>query len=523
MQYQNFFNEKGRVNSMKVKEEWLSKHQPQLYMEIESYAKLNNLESIRLVEKMWHYFNEVKENIKCKNKECNNTTSFAGLKHGYLEYCSSKCSNSDADVKEQKIKSNLKKYGVKNPYQSEEIKQKIKETNIERHGVENPMHSSKIKSKMINNSIQRAGVPWSLSRGGSSHQTRLQNLEREFKEKYKNLEIVEYSTEKFGECKLVDPNCGHVFNINKWQLYQRKSQDLKMCTVCNPIGSFNETYWQGELRDILNQFNITFIETDRSILGNLELDFYFPEQNLAIELDGLYWHSIEFRNSKYHLNKTERCAETGITLIHVFEDEWIYKKEIVISRILNQLGLSQRREFARKCKVKEISANVAKEFIEKNHIQGQVPASIRLGLYKDEELVSVMTFGNLRKSLGSNAKAGHYEMYRFCNKLNTSVAGGAGKLLNYFIDKYSPKEIISYADRRWSNGGLYKKLGFTQAKTSPPNFWYVKGDVREHRFNYTQKKLIKLVGEELPLETMLLQLNLIRIYDCGSFKFRLTT
>lgn len=189
---------------------------------------------------------------------------------------------------------------------------------------------------------------------------------------------------------------------------------------------------------------------------------------------------------------------------------------------MNHIGLTSTREFARKCKVKIISAETAKRFIEENHIQGQVPASIRLGLYKDNVLLSVMTFGNLRKSLGSTAQSGHYEMYRFCNKLNTVVIGGASKLLKFFIDNYQPTEIISYADRRWSDGNLYKTLGFVQVKASPPNFWYVKGDTREHRFGYTQKRLIELTGEELPLEEMLTRLGLLRIYDCGSFKFRLT-
>jgi len=522
MQYQDFFNGNGRVNSMLVKDSWLSKNQPELYNNIQNYAKANGLISKRLVEKMWYYFNDIKEEIKCKKENCQNSTGFGGLKHGYLEYCSSKCSNSSAEVKRQKIDSSLKKYGVANPYQSDEIKKKIKETTLKRHGVENIMYSEENKKMMIDNSIKRSGVPWSLSRGGSSNITRLENLKNKFQEKYKELEIIEYSDEKFGVCSFFDPVCNHSFSINKWQLHQRKSQGVKICTACNPIGSFNETLWQGEIRTILDKLGINFFERDRSVLGNLELDFYLPEHQVAIELNGLYWHSIQFKNSQYHLNKTERCADKGIALIHVFEDEWNYKREIVVSRILNKLGLSQRREFARKCKIKEISAKEARDFINTNHIQGQFPASIRLGLYREDELLSVMTFGNLRKSLGSTAKSGHYEMYRFCNKLNITVVGGASKLLKFFINTYGPKEIISYADRRWSNGNLYRELGFTQAKASPPNFWYVRGDTREHRFNYTKNKLVELIGEELPIEEMLSRLNLIRIYDCGNLKFSLS-
>src|SRR5690606_8212220 len=142
--------------------------------------------------------------------------------------------------------------------------------------------------------------------------------------------------------------------------------------------------------------------------------------------------------------------------------EWRDKKDIVKSRVLNILGVSPDKIFGRSTDIREIDNKEAKSFLEINHIQGGINCKTNIGLYYNEELVSVMSFGGLRKNLGSSSKEGVYEMYRFCNKLNTTVVGGASKLLKYFINEYKPKEIVSYADRRWSQGELYEKLGFTK-------------------------------------------------------------
>ena len=172
MEYQDFFNDSGRINSMKVKQDWLKKHNFELYERVENYITLYQIKTNRFVEKLWYYFNQVKSTVECKNSSCHHEPGFLGLKNGFLEYCSSKCSNSSDLVKNEKIKSNLKKYGVENPYQSDEIKQKIKDSLVEKYGVENPMFSEKIKNKMINNSIKNRGVEWPLSRGGKSNETR---------------------------------------------------------------------------------------------------------------------------------------------------------------------------------------------------------------------------------------------------------------------------------------------------------------------------------------------------------------
>jgi hypothetical protein len=128
-----------------------------------------------------------------------------------------------------------------------------------------------------------------------------------------------------------------------------------------------------------------------------------------------------------------------------------------------------------------------------------------------------MTFGLLRKSMGATNIDGTYELFRFCNKLDTTVIGGADKLLKYFINTHNPKEIISYADRRWSQGGLYEKLGFEFIHNSKPNYWYIIGTNREYRFKFRKDVLVKEGFDIHKSEReIMLERGIYRIYDCGN-------
>ena len=166
----------------------------------------------------------------------------------------------------------------------------------------------------------------------------------------------------------------------------------------------------------------------------------------------MFWHSTRYKNKKYHSKKSDLCSEKDIKLFHIWEDDWINKKEIVKSIIKSKLNIIDNKIYARKCEIKEINNKICSEFLENNHIQGNINCKIKIGLYYDNELISIMTFGKKRLALGNKTQNNNeYEMLRFCNKLNTSVVGGASKLFKYFIQKYDPIEIISYADRSWSS------------------------------------------------------------------------
>ena len=211
------------------------------------------------------------------------------------------------------------------------------------------------------------------------------------------------------------------------------------------------------------------------------------------------------------------CENAKIQLVHIFEDEWLYKPDIVKSRLKSIFGITLNKIYARKCIIKDVSFKESKEFLDQNHIQGNCMSKYRYGLYYDNELVSLMTFGSNRKNLGSNSKKDCYELLRFCNKLNTTVIGGASKLLKHFVKTHSPKEIISYCDRRWSQGDLYEKLGFKFDHVSQPNYYYVIKGKRENRFKYRKSELVKQGFDKNKTEhEIMLERGIYRIYDCGT-------
>jgi hypothetical protein len=300
----------------------------------------------------------------------------------------------------------------------------------------------------------------------------------------------------------------------------RKRIKTVLCTECNPVNSSNVS---GKQLDLLNfikgNYDKEIVENCKSLINPLELDIYLPNLKLAFEFNGLYWHNENFVDGFYHLNKTKKCEEQGVRLIHIYEDDWMFKQDIVKSRILNLLGKSNKI-FARKCKIKEIDNDVVKDFLIENHIQGFVGSKIKIGLFFKDELVSLMTFGSFRKSMGQNQKEDTYELLRFCNKSNTNVIGGASKLFSHFIKTRKPFEVISYADRSWSKGDLYEKLGFELLHKTPPNYYYIINSMRKHRFNYRKDKLVKEGADQNKTERqIMLDRKIYRIYDSGHLKY----
>lgn len=267
--------------------------------------------------------------------------------------------------------------------------------------------------------------------------------------------------------------------------------------------------------------NLSIADTQkrvRNLVKGYELDIYLPSHKLAIEYNGLRWHSELFHDRKYHINKTKECEKYGIRLIHIFEDEWQKHPEIVLSRISNIVGHSNNRIFARKCELREVDSKTAASFLEENHLQGKVNGKFRYGLYYSDELVSLMTFGNLRKPLGNVKQEGSYELLRFCNKLDTTVVGGASRLLSYFIKTVRPQTIISYADKRWSVGHLYETLGFRLTHNSQPSYFYIIKGERVNRFSLRKDILVSKYGcpPDMSEHEFCKSKKWYRIYDCGA-------
>lgn len=264
---------------------------------------------------------------------------------------------------------------------------------------------------------------------------------------------------------------------------------------------------------------------NKRLLNGVEIDILINDTNIGIEYNGLFYHSESMgKNKNYHLDKTKLAENKGIKLIHIFEDEWLTKKDIVKNRLKTILGVDKNKIFARKCIIKEINVEDKDIFLNEVHIQGSDKSSVRLGAYYCDELVGVMTFSKLRKVLGSkNENDSEYELLRFANK---SVIGLVGKFLKYFIKNYNPTKIISYADRRWSPIAkycVYNKVGFNFVGETKPNYWYMKNyRTREYRYNYRKDILVSKGYDSNKTEFKIMnELGYDKIWDCGSFKFEM--
>ena len=284
----------------------------------------------------------------------------------------------------------------------------------------------------------------------------------------------------------------------------------------------NISTMENEICEYLEEIGVAYERNNRTILDGSEIDILVQEKSFGIECDGLKWHSEEFKSNDYHLTKTNECAKKGIRLFHIYEDEWLSKKDIIKDKIASALGKINNKIYARNCTIGIPSEEEKRKFINKTHIQGDIPCSVKIGLYYQNELVAVMTFGKLRLPLGhKNTSENKYELLRYTTKLNTSVIGGATKIFKYFLDNYEAEEIISYCDLRFSVGNLYEKLGFIADHTSRPNYYYVIGNNRKNRFRFRKSELVKNgYDSEKSEHEIMLERKIYRIYDCGNLVFK---
>ena len=345
------------------------------------------------------------------------------------------------------------------------------------------------------------------------------------KDKILNENLVQYEMVK-AELDILCTKCNNTYKSN-WMCI-RGDDTWGRCPICYPKYSNPSSKEELELLEYIKSIYTGIIY--RGYYGlifsddfnaPLELDIYLPDKKLAIEFNGLYWHcEAQKGNQNYHLIKTIKCEEQNVRLIHIFEDEWHNKKEIVKSRLKQILKLNKRTIHARECEIKEISPSDKNKFLNDNHIQGEDNSQIKLGAFYNNELVSVMTFSYGNISKGGNPKdKTSWELNRFCIDKNHHIPGIANKLLNYFQTNYGWTAIYSYADRRWSQGKLYKNLGFELVNINTiPNYWYVncKTIERHHRYSYRKRSN---EPADIPEWKLRLEEGLYRIWDCGSYKF----
>lgn len=546
------------------------------------YAEINKLEGANFSEKMYR----ILHNHIGKCIVCDNVTTFQTFTKGYLSTCSVKCRNvirynesreyrtckmcgnsfyiykksknkccgevcsKQLSVAEETCKQrvesvkkyNRRKYGVDSFLMTQQFKDKTKHTMNERYGVDRYVNVDKLKKtkyekygnanftnieKMKSTCMRKYGVD------NFSKTKRFKKIQhsRLFERLNRDCQYIDalFTPDDFSgvnnrsykfECK----KCNYTFNL------KINNGKKVFCPKCERTQKFKLQY---EIEEFISSiYTDKYSVNNRTEISPKELDFYFPDLKLAIEFNGVYWHS-EFtgkKHKKYHLEKTLMCETKGIRLIHIFENEWLNSKDILKSKLKHILQKNDSEKiYARKCQIKEIDTKTKNSFLTNTHIQGEDKSKIKLGAFYKNELVSVMTFGSLRKALGhTHTNENEYELIRFATTNKYRCIGIAGKLFSYFINVYTPESIISYADIRYSDGKLYKLLGFDMVSKSSPNYWYFHLNDRSrlyHRFGFRKDQLSKKLEsfDSNLSEWQNMRLNgYDRIWDCGNFKFKWT-
>lgn len=219
--------------------------------------------------------------------------------------------------KEKTKKSLEDKLGVDNAFKSDIIKDKIKKTNIKKWGVDNISKSQIIKDKISYKNSEK----WSL------------RYKKFYKDNH-NIEILGY---EFGVYKIVCDECDNVYEINKFLLSNRIKLNTKICTICNNFEVNKKSGQELKILEFIKSIYNGEIKTNvKTLINPFEIDIYIPELKIGIEFNGLYWHSDKFKDKNYHYEKHMRCKNIGIDLLQIWEDDWIYKTDIVKSIISNK-------------------------------------------------------------------------------------------------------------------------------------------------------------------------------------------
>ena len=249
----------------------------------------------------------------------------------------------------------------------------------------------------------------------------------------------------------------------------------------------------------------------------LKTDIYLPKFGISFEFDSLRWHSEEFcKDRNYHLLKTEISESKGVHLIHIFEDEWIEHHDLVLEKIRHFLGKNDSLVIgARKCTIKLIHKDDAKPFLDRYHIQGWTTSTLYYGAFYNNNLVGVMSF--LREY------DGNWNLTRFTTDSSYRIPGLANKIFKKFVTENNPIQVKTFLDRRWShsNCNVYDRMGFKLDKTLKPDYRYVVGNKRMHKFGFRKQILHRKYGLPLSMteKEMCNKLGFHRIWDCGLFRY----
>lgn len=332
--------------------------------------------------------------------------------------------------------------------------------------------SKKISEKMTGRSARRIPLD-DLKMRLSIHSDRLKlesNLD-EYTSKYQRLKF---------SCKE-----GHI-SEKTLRMYELNP----VCFICHP----KESTAQLDIADFIKKLHDNILISDRNIIAPRELDIVVRDLYFAVEYNSLYYHSEKCLHEKdYHEKKTVAAANNGISLLHIFEDEWRDKRHIIESMIRHRMGMTLKKHYARCLTLQQLTQNDMQLFFDNTHIDGHTRAEAGFGLIDSEgKIVSAMS---IRIPIHKKSYSNSLEIARYSTRLNEIVVGGTGKLLSR-IKQYAKEtnrtKIITYADTRHGTGTGYKKAGMIEQKSTSIRFWWTDGISRFDRFKFRADSINKI-------------------------------
>lgn len=163
--------------------------------------------------------------------------------------------------------------------------------------------------------------------------------------------------------------------------------------------------------------------------------------------------------------------ESNKLFIHIDEDIWFNKAELLLNRIKVLIGKGERI-YARQCVTARIDKKTALSFQKEHHLQTELPGKYRYGLFFQGELVAIMVFSGGR-SMRHSENYRSFECLRFCSKQRLIIIGGFSKLLNAFILDFKPNDVMTYVDADWSDGSKFEKMGFKKIMATEAQVFFV--------------------------------------------------
>lgn len=295
------------------------------------------------------------------------------------------------------------------------------------------------------------------------------------------------------------------------------------CPRCSTSGPSKPEQF---LADYLSSLGFTVEQSRRDLIPPQEIDIYLPEQKLAIEFNGSYWHSGQKKERNYHLDKTLACQEKGIRLVHIFDYQLAHKRDIVLRMLAKLAGVPSEPVMARKCEVYQLSPEQAAQFYDQHHLMGATGAKLHLGLFYQDRLVAAASFST-RSTGGKHSNKN--ELIRYCVPPELSVSGGLAKLTKAAMRWLGWETVYSYVERSWFDGAMYEKNGWEQRAVSEPGYGYVHRHSLQfyHRSRFMKKKLkrqAEIFGFDydpsLSEAKMLKNSPLMRVFDCGQLLYQ---